>query len=544
MKPIFGEFTGKIVDLVNSHIYKGKLTVSDGKILRIEPSDDVADQWIMPGFIDAHVHIESSMLIPSEFARLASVHGTVGTVSDPHEIANVLGIEGVKFMMENGKKVPFKFHFGAPSCVPATSFETSGAIISAVDLGEMMKNEEILYMSEMMNFPGVVYDDPEVMAKLSAARKLGKPVDGHAPGLKGEQLAKYISAGISTDHECFTIEEAREKIKLGMKILIREGSAARNFDELLPLVAEYPEMVMFCSDDKHPDDLTEGHINLLVKRAVEKGYDILSVLKSAILNPIQHYGLKAGLLRPGDPADFIIVEDVTGFNVLATYVDGIKTAEKGKTLIEGIQETRPNKFVAAPVTIEDISLKAEKKLVHVIRAYDGQLITRSYQDQPALADGNFVSDIHKDILKLVVINRYQNSKPAIGFINGFGFKHGAIASTVAHDSHNIIAVGATDEEIVSAINLVIRDKGGIAYFDNERPESLPLPVGGIMSHLDGYEVARLYQKINTLAKSTGSLLSAPFMTLSFMALLVIPELKLSDKGLFDGLEFKYKELFV
>lgn len=543
MKPDSFEFFGKIVDLHASNIFPGKMTVSGKKIVSIEPFEIVPDRYILPGFIDAHVHIESSMLIPSEFARLASVHGTVSTVSDPHEIANVLGTEGVNFMVENGKKVPLKFYFGAPSCVPATSFETSGANIDSKDLDAILKMDEIKYMSEMMNFPGVIFDDPEVAAKLSVAKKYNKPVDGHAPGLQGEQLKKYVNSGITTDHECFTIEEAREKIKLGMKILIREGSAAKNFDELIPLISESPEMIMFCSDDKHPDDLAEGHINVLIKRAISMGFDPITVLRSAILNPVNHYNLNVGTLQKNDPADFIIVDNLTDLNVLATYADGIKIAENGKTLIEGIHESKPNKFVVSTITVDHIQVKATKTKVNIIRAFDGQLITDSYQDTPGISGDCLVSDTAKDILKLVVINRYQPSKPAVGFINNFGFKKGAIASTVAHDSHNIIAVGVSDEDIVNAINLVIKEKGGISYAEGRTNAILPLPVAGIMSHLDGYRVAELYQQINALAKSSGSPLKAPFMTLSFMALLVIPKLKLSDKGLFDGSTFQFTNLF-
>ena len=535
--------SGTIADVVNNRLFKGAITVSGGRIIAISETETAEDQFIIPGFIDSHVHIESSMLLPSEFARLASVHGTVATVSDPHEIANVLGVEGVKYMIANGAKVPFKFFFGAPSCVPATPFETSGASINADQVSELLQMDEIFYLSEMMNFPGVLFKDADVMAKLAAAHKAGKPVDGHAPGLMGNDVGKYAKAGISTDHECFTIEEAIAKINVGMKVLIREGSAARNFDDLVGLLQDHADMIMFCSDDKHPDDLVKGHINLLARRAVALGYDAMKVIRCCTFNPVKHYGLNVGLLQTGDPADFAVVKDLKQFDVLRTYIDGVLVSANGKTNIASVDEKPINIFNAQKISPEDLEVPAQGKEIKVIKAFDGQLITEAFYASAKIENGNIISDTVSDVLKMIVLNRYSNSKPAVAFVQGFGLKNGAIASTVAHDSHNIIAVGVNDDEIARAINLLIEEKGGISIVNRDENKVLPLPVAGLMSNLDGYEVARMYEEINAAAKGLGTKLITPYMTLSFMALLVIPSLKLSDKGLFDGIKFEFTNIF-
>ncbi len=538
------KLSGNIVDLRSGQIFKGHVRVENGKIAGIEKDDTVReDHYIMPGLVDAHIHIESSMLIPSEFARLASVHGTVATVSDPHEIANVLGIDGINYMIENGKKVPFKFYFGASSCVPATPFETAGFELGVEEMDKLLARDEIKYMSEMMNFPGVINRDEMVMKKLNVARKYGKPVDGHAPGVKGEDARKYIEAGISTDHECFTMEEALEKIRYGMKIQIREGSAAKNFEALIDLMKDHADKVLFCSDDKHPDDLAEGHINQLVARAIRKGYDPMKVLKSAVLNPVDHYKLEVGTLQPGDPADMIVVDNLEDFHVLETYVDGTLVARNGETLIQSVEESIPNNFHAQPVTVEDIKVVPGEGRLKVMEALDGQLITKVVYVTPKIEAGNVVSDTEQDVLKIVVLNRYNKAEPAVAFIKNFGFKRGAIASSVAHDSHNVVAVGTSDEEIVRAINLIVKEKGGVAAVDHTGEMILPLPVAGLMTTDDGYKTAERYHEIDRKAHDMGSQLRAPFMTLSFMALLVIPDLKLSDKGLFDGTVFSFTELF-
>jgi len=535
---------GQFIDIPNRMIFPVSVRVEKGKIAQIEtigPNPELP--FLMPGFIDAHVHVESSMLVPSEFARLAVVHGTVATVSDPHEIANVCGLAGVEYMIENGKQVPFKFYFGAPSCVPATPFETAGGEINAADIENLMSRPEIHYLAEMMNWPGTVNRDPIVMEKIRISQKHGKPIDGHAPGLKGDLAAKYISAGPSTDHECFTAEEAEDKLKLGMKISIREGSAAKNFEALIDLIDVYPKMIMFCSDDKHPDNLAISHINELAARAVAKGKDLFDVLQATCLTPISHYSLNVGQVREGDPADFILVKDLTDFKVTATYIDGEKVAENGKTLISSIKNEIINNFETSLKSPEDFRLKASGTKVRVIEALDGQLITPEILGEILVKNGFAESNPDEDILKITVVNRYQNTAPAVAFIKNFGLKTGAIASSVGHDSHNIIAVGIDDASICEAINLIINAKGGVSAVSEGKEEILPLPVGGIMSDVDGYEVANAYTRIDRMAKEMGSKLNSPFMTLSFMALLVIPDLKLSDKGLFNGQKFEFTDVF-
>ena len=558
---------GQIVDIPTQHIFYGEVSVVKGKIesiVSITPPPQTADGevFILPGFIDSHVHIESSMLVPSEFAKLAVVHGTVGTISDPHEIANVCGLEGVEFMIANGKTVPFKFHFGAPSCVPATIFETAGAALMADDVDLLLQKDDIYYLSEMMNFPGVLYGDEEVYKKIASAKKYGKPVDGHAPGLRGEDAKKYIEASanpskgeasepsilesrevvISTDHECFTADEALDKLKYGMKILIREGSAAKNFEALIDLMHEHYNMMMFCSDDKHPDSLADGHINQLCARAVAKGVDIFKVLQAACVNPVEHYNMNIGLLREGDAADFIVVEDLTNFKVHQTYVDGQLVAEKGKSLVITNTSELLNNFNCNEKSISDFRFEISDlgENVFAIEALDGQLITNKVACKPIIRDGFYEADAANDILKIVVVNRYKNAPVAKAFIKNFGIRQGAIASSVAHDSHNIVAVGVDDESLMKAVNLVIKERGGVSAVSNNKELVLGLPVAGLMSNDDGYKVAAAYTAIDKMVKEDmGSTLAAPFMTLSFMALLVIPHLKLSDLGLFDGDGFKF-----
>jgi len=538
--------SGNIVDVLKREIFPGSITVTDSTIEKIERSDELFETLIMPGFVDAHVHVESSMLVPSEFARLAVTHGTVATVSDPHEIANVLGMAGIRYMIENGKKVPFKFYFGASSCVPATTFETAGAEITADDIRELFEKDGLKYLSEMMNYPGVLFNDPMVTEKIRIAQGLGRPVDGHAPGLRGKDSETYIKAGISTDHECFTLDEALDKLKCGMKILIREGSAAKNYEALHTLIKDFNNMVMFCSDDKHPNDLVMGHINQLVTRSVALGYDFFDVLQVACVNPVKHYGLNVGLLQAGDPADFIVVNNLKDFDIMQTYIDGNIAAVSGKSLILKVESEIINNFNTSKKKPEDFRFNVDGKVaqIRVIEALEGQLITNELHLPAKIENGNIVSDIDSDVLKLAVIERYTNGKPAIGFIKNFGLKKGAIASCVAHDSHNIIAVGVTDEDICNAVNAIIDSKGGISVSVDGNTETLALPVAGIMSNEDGYSVADKYTFIDKKAKELGTTLHAPFMTLSFMALLVIPQLKLSDKGLFDGKVFKFTDLVV
>ena len=530
---------GNIVDILNRSIFKGEIEVSDGKIIDIRPSEHDVKNYILPGFIDAHIHIESSMLVPSEFAKIALIHGTVATVSDPHEIANVLGVEGVYFMINNGKKVPLKFNFGAPSCVPATSFESAGAEIDSDEIKKLMANPDIKYLAEMMNYPGVLFDDEEVLQKIEHSKNNDKPIDGHAPGLRGDDISKYIAAGISTDHECFTYEEALEKLQKGMKILIREGSAAKNFEALIDLLPEHYKNMMFCSDDKHPDDLLIGHINQLCERAVARGMDVFKVLQVACVNPVNHYNLEVGLLQKGDAADFIVVDDLEKFKVLETYIDGELVAKNGKSFVTSVPFEVLNNFNTDVKKIEDFMLASSSKKIRVIEALDGELVTNQIEANSLIIDGNLVSNTTTDVLKMTVVNRYQNTNPSIAFIKNFGIKNGAIASSVGHDSHNIIAIGTSDELICRAVNLLIQHKGGICALNNTTEKIVALPVAGIMSDQPAEIIGNAYAELDAMAKDMGSTLSAPFMTLSFMALLVIPSIKLSDQGLFDGNSFNF-----
>tara|TARA_R110002050_G_scaffold251241_2_gene389395 strand:- start:12461 stop:14083 length:1623 start_codon:yes stop_codon:yes gene_type:complete len=535
---------GNIVDIQNKRIFKGEITFKDGEIFSIVEKNHAIENYILPGFVDAHIHIESSMLVPSEFARIAVTHGTVATVSDPHEIANVLGVEGVEFMIDNGKQVPFKFNFGAPSCVPATTFESAGAVIDSDAIKKLLENPDIKYLAEMMNYPGVLFDDAEVMKKIAWAKYFNKPVDGHAPGLRGKDVLKYIRAGISTDHECFTYDEALEKIQKGMKILIREGSAAKNFEALIDLASEHFENMMFCSDDKHPDDLMLNHINKLCARAVAKGVDVFKVLQMACINPVKHYNLEVGLLQIGDAADCIVVEDLIHFKTLQTYINGELVFNEGESLIKPVAFENLNNFNCNKKEVLDFKLESSARKIRVIEALEGQLVTNELIANALIVEENLVSNVEKDILKMTVVNRYNNDKPAMAFIKNFGLKEGAIASSVGHDSHNIIALGVSDEVICKAVNLLIKNKGGICAVSNSEEKIISLPVAGIMSDKDGKTVGEDYAKLDNMAKQLGSTLHAPYMTLSFMALLVIPSLKLSDKGLFNGKEFKFTNLEV
>ena len=533
---------GNIVDILNRRIFKGEVEVKNGKVVSVKEANHNQENYILPGFIDAHIHIESSMLVPSEFAKIAVKHGTIATVSDPHEIANVLGVKGVAFMIENGKKVPLKFNFGAPSCVPATSFESAGAIIDADDIKLMMENPDIKYLAEMMNYPGVLFDDADVLEKIQHAKDNHKPIDGHAPGLRGDDVTKYIAAGISTDHECFSYDEALEKLHKGMKVIIREGSAAKNFEALIELLPEHFENIMFCSDDKHPDDLLLGHINQLCERAIAKGIDVFKVLQAACVNPVKHYNLEVGLLQKGDDADFIVVDSLKKFNVLETYINGELVAKNGESFIKSVPFNILNNFDTDKKKVTDFRFDSNAEKIRVIEALDGELVTNQIEASSLIENGNLVSNTKTDVLKMTVVNRYKSDVPAIAFIKNFGIKEGAIASSVGHDSHNIIAIGVSDEAICKAVNLIIENKGGVCAVNKTEEKIVSLPVAGIMSDLSAEEIGKSYAELDKMAKQMGSKLRAPYMSLSFMALLVIPSLKLSDKGLFDGTSFKFTSL--
>lgn len=529
---------GFIVDVCQKRIFQGSVTWENGRITSINEHATEQKQYILPGLVDAHVHIESSMLIPSEFARMAVVHGTVATVSDPHEIANVLGMEGVQYMIDNSKKVPFHFHFGAPSCVPATRFETAGASIGPEEVKALLEQDDIFYLAEMMNYPGVLFKDPEVMEKIRIAKEIGKPIDGHAPGLKGDQAEQYIAAGISTDHECFTLEEALDKLRFGMKIIIREGSAAKNFEALIDLFDTHPAQLMFCSDDKHPDDLIKGHINQLVLRAQAQGKDLMDILRAVTVNPVAHYGMKNGLLREGDSADMVVVDHLETFNVLQTYVAGQLVAEAGKSLIEHVEERAVNYFNCDTITSGMLQMPLAAGTHRAIKILDQQIVTEETAYEHA--GGDFIANTESDFLKIVVVNRYQNAPIAKAIVHASGLQLGAIASSVAHDSHNIIAIGCNDDDLADAVNAVINEKGGVAAANKGQQKVVGLPVAGLMSHGDGYQVAADYETLDHwVTAELGCSLTSPYMTLSFLALLVIPKLKLSDKGLFDGEKFAF-----
>lgn len=541
---VINKIQGQLVDITGRNIYGVVMSIQNGCIVHFEKTRSKKGPFILPGWVDAHIHIESSMLVPGEFAKMALPFGTLATVSDPHEIANVMGTEGVYYMIEHAESLPMEILFGAPSCVPASDFETAGAKLDASEVDRLLADPRIGYLSEVMNYPGVIHGNQELRSMIQSARKYGKPVDGHAPGLRGSDLKKYRDAGIETDHECFTYEEAREKISLGMKVLIREGSAAKNYEALAPLITEYPDQLMFCSDDKHPDDLQKGHMDQIVSRAVKDGFDLYDVLKIACINPRMHYPLKSGMVRIGDPADFILVDDLKDMKVLEVYYGGTLVAKDGKSLTTTKPVNIINQFHSQPVAIEDLHQRALSPTLQVIKAMDGQLITNKISHAAYILDGYAVSDARHDILKIVVVNRYAKARPAIGYVQGFGLKAGAMASCVAHDSHNIVAVGVDDASIARVINKVIEQKGGIAACLQSFVLGLELPVAGIMSNLDGHTVAKSYSLIDHFVRTDlKSPLRAPFMTLSFMALPVIPSLKMTDKGLFDGDRFEWTTVF-
>ncbi len=537
------EITGNVVDIFKEKIYPAIVRIREGVIVAIEETGMPVSGYLLPGLVDSHIHIESSMVTPAQFAWTAVKFGTVATVSDPHEIANVMGIPGVEFMVESGKSVPLKFFFGAPSCVPATGFETSGSILTSSQVDRLLSRDDIFFLSEMMNFPGVIHDDPEVIEKINSAKKYHKKVDGHAPGLRGASLEKYIQAGIQTDHECSDYAEALEKIQKGMIIQIREGSAARNFDNLYRLIDEFPDKVMLCSDDLHPNDLLKGHLNRLLSRGIAKGLNIFNLIRAVSKNPVLHYNLNVGLLKEGDPADIIRVRDLNAFEVMTTIIDGNVVYDHGKILFSVPDSQTPNRYFVNHVRPDDLNIRAESGKLKVIDAVDGELITHCRLMNPVVENGLVLTDTSQDILKILVLNRYHPEKPAVGYIHNFGLKYGAMASTIAHDSHNIIAVGTSDRVLIEIIDWINTNKGGIAFHNGKNISGLPLPIGGILSNHSVPETARAYETLDKLVKDAGTTLNSPFMTLSFMALLVIPKLKIGNKGLFDVEQFQFTSLF-
>jgi len=534
---------GVIYDPVAKVTIAGRIIINNGCIERIERDDKIKSPVILPGFVDSHIHIESSMLTPVEFAKVAAKHGTVAVVADPHEIANVAGVQGIDFMINNSREANIKFFFGAPSCVPSSPFDECFHIIDSLEISKLMKRKDIYFLGEMMNFPGVVNEDKDVIGKIEASLNNGKPVDGHAPGLTGKIMTKYIKAGISTDHECFTIEEAIEKLRQGMKILIREGSAAKNFNTLCPLIQEYPDSVMICTDDCHPDDLIKGHINNQVKRSLKLGYDIFNVLQVASVNPVKHYNLNVGLLQPGDSADFIVIDNINDLNVLANYIEGINVL-KSSNNSKRSETNVSNYMFSASIQLEGLDLKAKTDKIKVIEVLEGELITNILERKAKLKDGRVITDVENDILKVVVVSRYKKEEFSVGFIKGFGLKKGAIAESIAHDSHHIIAVGVDDESIFKSIDYIIKGKGGVCYYNGSNAIGLSLPVFGLMGFDSAQSIAKIYEGINANVIQDGCKLKAPFMTLSFMALTVIPKLKITPSGLFDVIKFQQTDLFI
>jgi len=538
------KISGIIVDPLGRNKFPGTLVIEQGRIVEVLPDSAAKGPFILPGLIDSHIHIESSMLTPAAFAAKAVCHGTVAVVADPHEIANVLGIPGIDFMVESGRQVPLKFYFGAPSCVPATGFESSGATLDARDVEALLKREDIFFLAEMMNFPGVIGQDPEVIAKLAAAAKLGKRVDGHAPGLRGDALAAYAKAGISTDHESSTLDECYEKLALGMKIMLRQGSSARDFEVLHPLITSHPEQCMLCTDDLKPADLVRGHINLLVKEGLRLGHDLFDLLQCACVNPVRHYGLGVGLLQKGDPADFIVVEDLERMEVRAAWINGEMVSDKGKPLFEAVQPRAINHFNAPPLTAEQLRVEVRGARLKVIEVTDGQIVTGAGEYAVPAGSALVEPDPATDLLKILVLNRYTPAPPAIGFVRGFGLQNGAMASSIAHDSHNLIAIGSNDVDMARAVNLLQESGGGICFVKGEEVHRMALPVAGLMGLGSCEEMAKNYSVIEQRVKENGSTLQTPFMTMAFLALPVIPSLKITDKGLFDGEKFELTDLFV
>jgi len=529
------------VDVERGEVYPGEVVFEAGRIKEVRRRRASYSRYLLPALVDAHIHIESSMLTPSRFAEVAVAHGTVAVVADPHEIANVLGVAGVEYMLRDASQVPLKFYFTAPSCVPAAPFESAGARLGAEEVAALLARDEVVALGEVMNFPGVVAGEPEVMAKLSAARRLGKPIDGHCPGLRGEALRRYVEAGISTEHECTSLEEAEEKAELGMKIMLREGSSARN----LKALARFRGEAFLVSDDLHASDLLRGHVNRLLRRAVEEGIDELEAVRMVSLYPARHYRLNVGLLRPGDPADVVVVSDLRSFSCEECYIEGKLVARRGRTLFEASPPEGENTVRASLKSPEDFRVRAKKARpkVRVMVLIPGEIVTR--EEVVELPGREIEAVPERDILKLAVVERYGGERVGVALVKGFGMRRGAIAASIAHDSHNIIAVGAGDEELAEAVNQVIRMHGGIAVVaGGEVRASLALPIAGLMSPLSAGEVAAALERVNSAARELGCSLEAPVMALSFLALPVIPKLKLTPRGLFDAERFEFVELEV
>ena len=564
------KFTAYILDVLTDSVYPARITIEDGifkQIIPIQVTEETkidVDGLLLPGFIDSHIHIESSMITPAQFARIAVRHGTTSVICDPHEIANVCGIEGIEFMIENAKTVPFNFYFTAPSCVPATGFETSGAVLNSDEIEYLLQKDEVVALGEMMNFPGVIDGDGEVLRKLELARQYHKPIDGHAPLVSGQDLDKYIEQYIITDHECSNFKEAIEKKQKGMKIMVRDGSSAKNMEALLDFSARIdhlknqesfgiiptevlsrrihsPIFDFIVSDDKHPNDLINGHLNLSVKKASELGIDIIKAIEMVTINPASHYSLEAGSIVTGAKADFIIVDNLHDFNIKKTYIGG-ECVFDGENVLFDVEDVDVSNTINADKKHAcdfDIYFDGDECEVNVIKCYNGELLTKKATATLKTKDGIVQPDIYEDVLKISVVERYGGNTITNAFIKGFGLKKGAIASSVAHDSHNIIVVGYSSEMMAEAVNTVIENRGGLAVVSEDFSDSLSLPIAGLMSNEDAFDVAKKLDVLHRMASALGCKLDSPFMTMAFMALLVIPSLKISDEGLFDGDNFEF-----
>ena len=545
-----------IVNVFSGEIIPGSIAVAKGYIIGFGsyPAKRVVNmkgRFVAPGFIDAHVHIESSMSCPTEFARSVLPHGTTTVAADPHEIANVLGAEGIGYMIDSSKDQPVNIYFTLPSCVPATDMETSGAKLGADDLLPFMDNCRIIALGEVMNFPGVICRDNEVLRKIEGMKKQIKPVDGHAPGLTGRDLYAYISAGIFSDHECTTEKEAKEKLNAGMHIMIREGTGAKNLEDLLPIInRQTARRVMWCTDDRHPHDIIkEGHIDYIVRSAIRMGLDPVIAIQMATINPAEYFGLNhVGAIAPGRQADLVVFSDIKNPVIEEVYFRGNLAAKEGKMLPEIKRPAPLNIRSSMNIDIAkiDFSIPALSRQARVIEVISDQIVTGQSLIKVAVSGNSAVSDIKRDILKIAVVERHKGThNTGMGFARGFGLKQGALASSVAHDSHNIIIVGTNDEDMKTALEAVVKMGGGLAAAGNGKIlAALPLPIAGLMSLQPLKTIKEKLDNLINISREFGSSLSDPFMTLSFLALPVIPELKITDKGLVDVSKFRIVPLFL
>ncbi len=539
----------KLVNVCSGECYPADVAVADGRVVGVSAGGgyqgreerDLQGRWLAPGLIDGHMHIESTMLLLSEFARIVTPRGVTAVMLDPHEFANVMGVAGIRYVLESGRGLPLSAFVMLSSCVPASEYESPYRVLKADDLLPLLEDERVLGLAEMMNMPGVLHGDEQVLAKIVATQRHGLVVDGHAPGLDGHHLCAYATAGVMSDHECTTLGEARQRIRLGMWLMIREGSAARNLDALLPLVKElHPPRVFFVTDDRDPQDLTtRGHIDSMVRRAIELGLDPVEAVRLASYNTAQYFRLyDRGAVAPGFVADLVVLDDLNTFQVESVYKDGMLVAQDGKLLVDVSSPAFPG--ITGTVHIGDISeadlrIPGRPGLVEVVGIEPGQITTRHLQEEASLRDGEIVADPERDLLKLVVIERHHASgRVGLGLVKGFGLRKGALASSVAHDAHNLVIAGASDSDILQAARVLEEMGGGFAcVVDGEVRASVPLPFAGLVSPLPAAELVQQLHALDAAAAALGCTLDHPCMTLSFLSLSVIPSLKLTDQGLID-----------